>query len=333
MKTLVTGATGFIGSVLVRELVERGHAARALSMEGENTELLEKLGVEIMRGDLTAKGSLQGICDEVDIVFHCAARVTDWGTKKQFYEAIYNTTKNLLEEAEGRASRFVYISSIAALGLGHHLKGAKETDQPKKSGVPYNDAKTDTEKSVLSVHEQGNMECVILRPANVTGPGSVWVRDILDRFYSITGLPLIDSGKHSSSFVYVDSLVDGIIRAGLSAKAAGNVYHFRDDWEVTWKRYIMDLGKFVGKKPGLSIPFYPAWVGGWIMEGICNLFHLRSPLTMLSAGVMGRNNDVDTSRAIEDLGWKTLVPYEEAMRRTGIWIQENYRSLRVATEK
>ncbi len=47
MKTLVTGATGFIGSVLVRELVERGHAVRALSMVGESTELLEKLGVEI----------------------------------------------------------------------------------------------------------------------------------------------------------------------------------------------------------------------------------------------------------------------------------------------
>lgn len=327
MKTLVTGATGFIGSVLTRELVERGHAVKALAMEGENTDRLENFGVEIKRGNLNVKENLRGICNEIDIVFHCAARVTDWGTKKQFYGAIYDTTKNLLEEAEGRAARFVYISSIAALGLGRHLKGAKETDPPKKSGVPYNDAKADTEKLVLSVHERGNMECVIIRPANVTGPGSVWVSDILDRFYSTTGLPLIDSGKHSSSFIYVDSLVDGIIRAGLSPKASGNTYHLRDDWEVTWKDYIIDLGKFVGKKLSLSIPFYPAWVGGWIMEKICNFFQLRSPLTMLSAGVTGRNNDVDTSRAKEDLGWKTLIPYDEAIKRTRIWIQENYRSL------
>ncbi|PKL35697.1 MAG: hypothetical protein CVV44_19390 [Spirochaetae bacterium HGW-Spirochaetae-1] len=325
MKALVTGATGFIGSVLVRELVRQGHAVRALAMISEDTGMLEKIGVEIRRGDLTGKETLRGLCDGIDTIFHCAARVTDWGTGKQFYRAIYDTTANLLDEAAGKASRFVYLSSIAALGMGRHLKGALETDDPRKSGVPYNDAKADTEILVRRYHAEGRIVSIIVRPANVIGPGSVWVRDILDRLQGRTGVPLLDGGKYSSSFVYVDSLVDGIIRAGVSPVAAGKTYHFRDDWEVNWKRYIEDLGRYIGKKPKGSIPFGLAWTVGWIMEKFFNLIHARSPVTRLSVGVMGRDNDVDTSQAKKDLGWKTVVSYEEAMKRTGEWILENYR--------
>src|SRR5271157_4253396 len=72
-------------------------------------------------------------------VHHLAGRVTDWGTKRQFYTAIYDATENLIKEAAGRASRFVYISSIAAMGMGRHQKGIKETDPTRKSGIPYND--------------------------------------------------------------------------------------------------------------------------------------------------------------------------------------------------
>ena len=62
-------------------------------------------------------------------------------------------------------------------------------------------------------------------------------------------VPLFDGGRYSASFVYVDNLVDGIIRAGTMDIAKGKAYHFRDDWNVTWKEYITDLGSFIGKRP------------------------------------------------------------------------------------
>lgn len=85
MLALVTGATGFIGSVLTRELTRRGYSVRALVRPHTSTEAPEDLGVEVRRGDLMDPASLQGICDHVHIVFHLAARVADWGTGKQFY--------------------------------------------------------------------------------------------------------------------------------------------------------------------------------------------------------------------------------------------------------
>ena len=324
MNALVTGATGFIGSVLVRDLLAKGHHVRALVLPGEKTDALEKQRAQIVRGDLTVPASLRGICDGIDTVFHLAGRVTDWGTKQQFYTAIYNATENLLKEAGGRASRFAYVSSMAAMGMGRHLKGVKETDPPRKSGVYYNDAKADAEALVRACHSEGKIRCTIVRPANVIGPGSVWVRDIADRMMSATGVPLMDGGQYSASFVYVDNLVDGIILAGTSDIACGKAYHFRDNWSVTWKEYITDLGSFIGKRPRGNIPFKLAWITGHILEAMLNPLHIRAPLTRLSAGVVGRDNDVDTTLARTELGWRTRISYSEAMVKIGAWVKDNY---------
>lgn len=314
MKTLVTGATGFIGSALVKKLLSQGYCVCALVLPGEDSQWLKDVGVEVVYGDLTDRNSLDGICKNIDTVYHCAARVTDWGTKQQFYRAIYHATRNLLEESKNKIQRFVYLSSIAALGLGKHLKGKKETDLPQKSGIPYNDAKADTEIMVRQYHENKEFACTIVRPANVTGPGSVWVRDIVARFQSVTGVPLIDGGQYSASLVCVENLVDGIIRAGTMEIAKGKTYHFRDNWDVTWKQYITDLGKYIGKSPQGNIPFGVAWYSATVLESLCNLLHIRSPLTRLAVAVMGRDNDVDTTLTQTELGWETMVAYDDAMQ-------------------
>ncbi len=322
MIALVTGATGFIGSHLVKELVAKKHQVRALLLPGEDASALEAMGVEVRRGDLTKRDSLSGIADGVDVVFHLAARVTDWGTRKQFYDAIFTATKNLLDEAEGKARRFVYTSSIAALGCDRDLRGVKETDPPRKSGIPYNDAKADTEHLVREAHARGRIACTIIRPANVTGPGSVWVKDVLDKLKGV--LPLVGDGNQSSSFVFIDNLVDGFMLAGTKEIAAGKTYHFRDDWEVSWKQYLHDLGSFIGKKPIGRLPLGLALGIAWFCEAVCKPFGLRPPLTRFSVYITGRDYDVDTALARKELGWKTRISYGEARERTGKWVREVY---------
>ena len=322
VKALVTGATGFIGSRLCKELSNRQFAVKALALPDEDVSHIKDHAIEIWRGNLTAPESFKGICDDVDVVFHLAARVTDWGSVDAFYSSILDATKNILDECLGKATRFLYVSSVAACGLGRHLRGLKEGDEAFKSGIPYNDAKLDTERLVMSYHENSRIMCTIVRPSNVIGPGSVWVRDVIERFQGLF-VPLVDHGKYSASLIHVGNLVEGMILAGTLDIAEGKTYFLRDDWSVTWKEYVADLGAIIGKQPIGSIPFKVAWTGGSILEKVLTPFHLRPPITRLAAGVMGRDNDVDNTRAKQELGWRTSVSYRDAMEEIRRWVLEN----------
>jgi 2-alkyl-3-oxoalkanoate reductase len=322
MRALVTGATGFIGSRLCRELNKKGWDIRALTLPGENTRHIKKFVSDIKSGNITEPDTLVGIGDDMDVVFHLAARVLDYGSKEQFYDPIYTGTQNMLEACHEGAKRFVFASSIAACGLGRHLKGVKESDPTQKSGIPYNDAKADAEVLVKSFQGKFPNGCVIVRPANVIGPKSAWV-DELGRQFLSSIVPLIDGGRHSASLIFVDNLVDGIILVATKNKASGQIYQFRDDWDVTWKHYLTDLSAMLGKKPMGSVPYSVAWILGSVVEKLMTPLGIRPPVTRLGVAIIGRNNDVDNTKAKQELGWKTRVSYVEAMEEIREYVEKN----------
>ena len=106
MNILITGAAGFIGFHLTQALVEKGHQIRGLLMPQEDGRALEKLGVEIFRGNLTEPDTLKGLAEDMEVVFHLAARTLDWGSRRQFEAIMVDGTRNLLEESR-ELSRFV----------------------------------------------------------------------------------------------------------------------------------------------------------------------------------------------------------------------------------
>jgi len=323
MNILITGAAGFIGRHLAGELVRRGHRVRGLLMPREDGQALEVLGVEIARGDLTAPDTLAGAAEDMDLVFHLAARTIDWGTRKQFEAIMVDGTRNILEASRGQASRFVYCSSVAAYGLDRDLAGFDEDTATRMCGVPYCDTKITAENLVKEYCSANGLDFTIVRPANVFGPGSVWVKEMLDAFRR-GPLPLIDKGRAPGAFVYVDNLVSGMILAGLADIAAGRTYLFRDDYPITWGEYLRTIGGWIGKAPRGNLSFRLAWTVGAICEALLTPLGIRPPLTRLSAGVMGRDLSVDAGRARRELGWESQVSQDQAMQRIREWVESDY---------
>lgn len=322
MDSLVTGAGGAIGRVLCRRLVGRGDSVRGLFLPGEDTHDLESVGVEVARGDITVPATLKGLSSGAGTVFHLAGRVAASGGMQLFYAVMAGGTENVLRECVGKVDRFVHVSSIAAYGMSGNLKGYTEEGPKLKTGVPYADTKIDGEGFVRGYTFGTSTAFTIARPANVLGPASVWVKDVCDAFFR-GPLPLLDGGRHGCGFVYVNNLVDGMLLAADSEVARNRAYHFRDDYTVTWKEYLTELGALLGRKVGPSIPSSLAWRLAHLIEiAYLPFYPADPPLTRMAVSVMGFDNDVDTTRAREELGWETRVGYEEAMEVVSSWVRE-----------
>ena len=326
---LVTGAAGFIGSILCPRLMQEGYAVTALDMDEKRMATLKQTGMDVVIGDLTKPETIEGVCNGIGTVIHLAAHVKSWGTKKVFYDSIFHATKNLLDEAAKNKCRFIYFSSICAAGAGglkEHLIGHREDDPEHRTGNSfYCDAKYDAEKLVLGYHGQGRVEATIIRPANVIGPGSVWVTDMIETINKGPVFPIIDGGRYNGCFVYVQNLVDGIVLTMTKEISKGKTYHFRDDYTETWKDYVTDLGVILGKDVKFfSIPFALAWGLGYLNDKLLRPLNVRITTSRHTVGLIGRDNSVDTSRARNELGWKTRIPYRKAMDEIGHWVKNEY---------
>ncbi len=317
-RVLVTGARGFVGGFLCKRLLSDGYTVAAMATTEKNTQYLRDMGMDVRVADLTRPATLAGICDDIDIVVHLAARVGYMGTREQFYDQILEATRHLLDASVGKVSRFVYVSSFCAAGAGgvaRHMRGHKEVDPEKHTGIHYGDAKYDTEKLVFDYHRDKGLVSTVVRPSNVIGPGSVWVDGMAAMMLARPMFPLIDGGRHSASLVYIDNLVDGIMLATTREAAVGRTYHFRDDYEVSWQTYFSDLASAIGAAPRFArLPFPVAWTLATLCDRLLRPLGIETEVTRQVMGLTGRDNDVDNTRAKEDLGWQTRVPYEEAIQ-------------------
>ena len=130
MTVFLTGGTGLVGSHVAEEAVARGWHVKALAREGADTRFLEKLGVELVRGDLADSAAMKSGVEGCDIVINCAAKVGDWGTLEEFRSLNVVALKKLLDAmVDAKTKRFVHVSSLGVYEGRDHF-GTDETTPP-----------------------------------------------------------------------------------------------------------------------------------------------------------------------------------------------------------
>ncbi|NDJ86213.1 MAG: NAD-dependent epimerase/dehydratase family protein [Chloroflexi bacterium] len=174
--TLVTGATGFVGSWVARSLVDAGHQVRIMRRESSRLDAINDLDVEHITGDLTDPAILARAVDGIEWVFHVAAVSAYWRTEKErLYEVNVDGTRLLLEASErAGVSRFIFTSSAAATGLstdGYTISEAHHFNTDPRL-YPYGHSKFLAEAEVYKALQRG-LDCVILNPAVILGPGDL----------------------------------------------------------------------------------------------------------------------------------------------------------------
>ena len=322
--TLVTGGTGFIGSHLVDELIARGRKVRSLAKLESNVQHLEKLGVEIFRGDLTNLDSLRGIEKDVESVFHLAAIARPMAIKdEEYFKVNTQGTRNLLEVFKNHSlGKFVYLSSVSAVGPSRDGQPVNEKTVPGPIDA-YGQSKLESEKIALDFVEENEMPIVILRPPMVFGPRDF---EMLKLFKMVkTGFFPI-RGRHNGhfEFCYVGNLIQACFLSEEKGET-GEIYHVSNERNYTLREILDTISRAEKVK---LMPFYlPNFLmtlTGLIVELLGKISGFHPPFSRDTVKWMSTDFWVsDISKIKKDLGYQPKYSLEEGVKETVQWYQKN----------
>lgn len=330
MKVLVTGASGFLGSHIVDACVRAGDEVRVLVREQSDLSHLRTVpGIEFAHGDLRDAASVRRAVDGIDVVHHSAARVTDRGTRAQFWDENFGGTLRLLTAARlAGARRFVFISSPSALMAvrGGDRLGIDESEPfPARHLNLYSATKAAAERLVLASDRDG-FTTVALRPRAVWGPRDHF--GFMPRLIAkmMTGrLPDLSGGRRVyASLCYCENAADACVRAARADGVGGRAYFIADREPVEiWSMLAQLAQRFGGRpptgevSPGLlhALAFASDMV--WKLPPLAK--RSSPPLSRYTLALLTRSATYDTSAAQRDL-LPPRVDHETGMVRLEGWI-------------
>ncbi len=328
MRTLVTGATGFLGSHFAERLLEQGHKVRILARKTSNISLLKLTSSEIVLGDIEDYESLQPAVKGIDVVFHAAARVTPgWGTWKRFESSIVKGTDNMLRACvEAKVPRFLHVSSGSVHGKlcegDTPLCESTPCDVPFRQDTYYDFAKQQAEDIAFKYHKQGSIQVSLIRIGAIYGPRD---RLLADRVYRHVSPPLIVWPGESNpkySIVYATDAADFAIVVATSDRAQGEVYNVAPPHEIRLRDFAAAMVKAMGKpKPQVTIPYSIAYFWCALMEEWSKLRRVEEMPYLTRSGLHFVNKGIylDGSKAKQELGWEPKISLEEGTRLYVQW--------------
>ncbi len=324
IKALVTGGGGFLGSAIVRKLLDRGDTVRSFS-RGDYPEL-EKLGVEQCRGDISDPVAVKKACAGMDLVFHVAAKAGVWGNYNDYYRANTIGTQNVIKAClANEISTLVYTSSPSVIFDGTDMEGVDESaPYPKHYHAYYPQTKAMAEKLVVKAAGE-ELRTVSLRPHLIWGPGDInFAPRILSRAKK---LRIVGDGRNRVDTIYIDNATRAHLLAadklGDSADISGRVYFISQDDPINLWEMINSILHAGGKPPVTrSISQQTARRIGALLEFVYRTFKLpgEPKMTRFLAAELGTSHWFNISAAKKDFGYKPEISTQEGLKRLADWL-------------
>lgn len=317
-KVLVTGANGFIGSHLVRELLKRGHEVIGLVRKTSDLSSLDGLPVALHIGDVRDSATLGVPMQGVEYIYHLAAALLVT-SQDEFAKTNTMGTQNILEAAEKYArptlKRFLYVSSQAGAGPASGTTPIDETAERHPVSW-YGMSKMKAEDTVMGYKDR--LPVTIVRPAAVYGERE---RDISQTFEIIDSRiqPKLGILTKYTVMVYVEDLVAGFIAAAESENSLGQAYFLNHPDILTTSQVTKTIAASLGKPGGLMIPIPLPLIAltAPLAEAVYHFSRERPATTRDKVReLMQRFWLADPSKARRDFGWEAKFSLLSGMKLT-----------------
>ncbi len=320
---LVTGATGFIGSHLAENLLEKGYRVRALVRTTSDLKWLKGLELDLAYGSFDDQASLADAVKDVDCIFHIAAAKS--GSRRKLFQDNVAATESLARAAIGSApglKRLVFLSSQAAAGPAECMGAPKcESDQCR----PISDYGRSKLEAELQMNKLGDkLPLTIIRPPTVYGPRD---SDVYLYFKWINrGLALLPGfKKRYIHLIYVKDLTQGMIAAAESEASAGRTYFLSDPEDYSWQEISSAIARSLGKKPlALHLPLELARFSAVLAEAGAWAVRKESIFNRQKVREMSQSFwTCSPERAKHDFGFTCRYALDKGMEETSRWYRGN----------
>ena len=325
MKTLVTGATGFVGSAVARRLAARGHALRLLTRASSDRSNLAGLDAEVVVGDLTDPASLDRAAAGCRYVVHVAADYRIWVPvpDDMLRANVDGALAMVRAAANAGVERIVHCSSVAALGLIGDGSVSDETTPARESdfiGV-YKRSKFLAERAVLELAQRDNLPVVVVNPAAPVGP-----RDIKP---TPTGKMILDAAAGrvpayidtGLNIVHVDDVAEGHVLA-LERGRIGERYILGGE-NMLLKDVLALVATVAGRRPpSIRLPEGVVWPAAYLMEQFARLTGIPPLMTRDHLKMARKKMFYSSAKAMAELGYSPR-PVRQAVEDAVAWFRAN----------
>jgi len=297
----------------VERLIAKGYEVRALARKTSDLSHLKTTGAEIVFGNVKEYDTLPPVVKGIDIVFHCAAKVTPgWGPWPEYEANTVKGTQNMLKASTAAGvKRFLQVSSLTVYGDACQ-KGNVPADERtpceacKTPGTYYDYAKLIAEQACWEYHKQGKIEVSVIRIGAAYGPRD---RLLADRNYVNTVMPIVmwpGSCNPRYSVVHTYDIAELAILAATSDKGVGQVYNVAGPDVVTLRDFARAMAKAQGgPKIWVTLPYSVAYLLAGLMEDFAKLRRAKGMpfLNRYSMRQLRKEGYLDGSKAKNELGW------------------------------
>jgi nucleoside-diphosphate-sugar epimerase len=318
---LVTGASGFIGTHVVRELAKAGQRVFAMVRSPASAAALEPHAEAVRLADLRDPAALEAAVEGADVVVHLGG-LTRAKSEAEFMETNAEGVLRLARAARARAPglrRFVYVSSLSAGGPSEGAAARTEEDAPRPVS-PYGRSKLAGEERLRDAAD--GMPWTILRPPIVYGPGE---RDLHTMFrHARRGwVPMVGFGDRAYSIVHARDLAGAILAVTASDAAAGQVYYVAEPRAYAGRELVAHIAAAIGTRARvLPVPHWVATLVGAAGSGLRPLLR-RPPIVTLDKLPEIVRSWVCSPRKIErDCGFRCRIAFPEGAAETAAWYRE-----------
>ena len=316
MKAFVTGGSGFVGRNLLAVLAGRGDTVVALARSLGAMQTVRALGAEPQAGDLGDMAAMIAGMAGADVVFHCAAKVEDWGDPAEFQRINVEGTAHVIEAARAAGvRRMVHVSTEAVLADGTPIHDADET-RPRAArpiGL-YPSSKAQAEAVALAGSRDG-LDVVVVRPRFIWGKGDTAILPKIVEVMRKRQFAWIGGGRFLTSTCHVRNVCEGMLLAAERGRP-GEIYFLTDGAPIEFRGFITAMAATQGVDAGQrAVPRGLIYALAAVSEFAWRHFPLKGrPLVSRTAVILtGEQVTVNDAKARRELGYVGLVTREAGL--------------------